>query len=394
MRIKYASKYAGSANYWKFYIGQNKGLKRLNVEERKRELEKQFADWVNANRDRIPIYRDALFNIDKAYNIINKYETAIRYSSEAIMRGCEIIAFTRQFENLSRELAKSNPDPKLIKSLSDKAQDAAAQYFKNYNAPTDQKMLAAMLQLFREDVPQAQQPDYLNKIAKQYKGDFNLYAAKLFSKSMFASQDKVDRFLTAPSRKALEKDPAWILQKAFTANSQLLDSLVKPGQELLTNGRRLYVKGLREMLPDQKFYPDANSTMRLTYGKVLDYSPADAVDYDYVTTLDGIMQKEDPTSWEFIVPEKLKELYKAKDYGPYGKDGKMVVAFLTDNDITGGNSGSPVLNGDGQLIGLAFDGNWEAMSGNYAFEPALQRTICVDIRYVLFIIDNMRVQPI
>ena len=142
------------------------------------------------------------------------------------------------------------------------------------------------------------------------------------------------------------------------------------------------------MLPDQKFYPDANSTMRLTYGKVLDYSPADAVDYDYVTTLDGIMQKEDPTSWEFIVPEKLKELYKAKDYGPYGKDGKMVVAFLTDNDITGGNSGSPVLNGDGQLIGLAFDGNWEAMSGNYAFEPALQRTICVDIRYVLFIIDK------
>jgi len=388
VRIKYASKYAGSANYWKFYIGQNKGLKRLNVEERKRELEKQFADWVNASRDRIPIYRDALFNIDKAYNIINKYETAIRYSSEAIMRGCEIIAFTRQFENLSRELAKSNPDPKLIKSLSDKAQDAAALYFKNYNAPTDQKMMAAMLQLFREDVPQAQQPEYLNKIAKQYKGDFNLYAAKVFSKSIFASQDKVDRFLAAPSRKVLEKDPAWILQKAFTANSQLLDSLVKPGQELLTKGRRLYVKGLREMLPDQKFYPDANSTMRLTYGKVLDYSPADAVDYDYVTTLDGIMQKEDPTSWEFIVPEKLKELYKAKDYGPYGKDGKMVVAFLTDNDITGGNSGSPVLNGDGQLIGLAFDGNWEAMSGNYAFEPALQRTICVDIRYVLFIIDK------
>jgi len=388
VRIKYASKYAGSANYWKFYIGQNKGLKRLNVEERKRELEKQFADWVNASRDRIPIYRDALFNIDKAYNIINKYETAIRYSSEAIMRGCEIIAFTRQFENLSRELAKSNPDPKLIKSLSDKAQDAAALYFKNYNAPTDQKMMAAMLQLFREDVPQAQQPEYLNKIAKQYKGDFNLYAAKVYSKSIFASQDKVDRFLAAPSRKVLEKDPAWILQKAFTANSQLLDSLVKPGQELLTKGRRLYVKGLREMLPDQKFYPDANSTMRLTYGKVLDYSPADAVDYDYVTTLDGIMQKEDPTSWEFIVPEKLKELYKAKDYGPYGKDGKMVVAFLTDNDITGGNSGSPVLNGDGQLIGLAFDGNWEAMSGNYAFEPALQRTICVDIRYVLFIIDK------
>jgi hypothetical protein len=162
----------------------------------------------------------------------------------------------------------------------------------------------------------------------------------------------------------------------------------KEANEKLDKGHRLYIAGLREMYPDRKFYPDANFTMRLTYGTVQDYYPADAIHYKYYTTLDGVMQKEDPDNWEFIVPEKLKELYEAKDFGQYGMSDKMPVCFLTNHDITGGNSGSPVINGKGELIGLAFDGNWEAMSGDIAFEPELQRTINVDIRYVLFIIDK------
>ncbi len=388
VRIKYASKFAGSANYWKFFIGQNKGLKKLDVIGRKREQEAQFAAWVSADRDRAVKYRDALFNIDKAYTIINKYEAAVRYNSEAVLGGCEIIRFSRQFNNLIDELTKPTPDQKVVKSLTDKVSQAAVQYFKNYNAPTDQKMLAAMLLLYYQDVPREQQPIYLSTLVKKYKGSFEVYSNLVFAKSMFADSARVFKFLANPGMKALLKDPAWILQKAFAANSKIIDSLVRPGQELLTAGRRLYVKGLREMLPDTKFYPDANSTMRLTYGKVLDYSPADAVDYNYITTLNGVMAKEDPSNLEFVVPEKLKQLYKAKDYGRYGENGDMVVGFLTTNDITGGNSGSPVLNGDGDLIGLAFDGNWEAMSGNYAFEPELQRTICVDIRYVLFIIEK------
>ena len=152
---------------------------------------------------------------------------------------------------------------------------------------------------------------------------------------------------------------------------------------------RLFIAGLREMNPNKVYYPNANSTMRLTYGQVEDYFPADAVHYDYVTTLDGVMAKEDPNNEEFIVPAKLKELWQKKDYGRYAdKNGRLITCFLTNNDITGGNSGSPVINGDGELLGLAFDGNWEAMSGDIAFEPELQRTISVDIRYVLFIIDK------
>ncbi len=388
VRIKYASKYAGSANYWKFFIGQNKGLKRLGVFERKQEIEEKFAEWVDGDKNRSLKYRDALYNISTAYETINNYEAAVRYNSEAIVRGCEIIAFSRNFKKLADELAKPEPDQQVIKDLVQQATEASVQYFKNYNMATDVKMLAAMLQLYYDDVPKQMQPAYLEQIHKKYKGSFEAYADAVFSKTIFGSKSKVDQFLAEPKLKVLQKDLIWPLQKAFAANALLIDSLVKPSSELLAQGRRLFVQGLREMQSDKNFYPDANSTMRVTYGKVLDYSPADAVDYDYVTTLDGVMAKEDPSNWEFVVPAKLKELYKAKDYGRYGENGKMVVGFITNNDITGGNSGSPVLNGDGELTGLAFDGNWEAMSGNYAFEPQLQRTICVDIRYVLFIIDK------
>jgi hypothetical protein len=388
VRIKYASKYAGSANYWKFFIGQNRGLKRLGVYDRKKELEEQFAKWFNENKDRSLKYRDALYNISTAYETINKYEAAVRYNSEAIVRGCEIIAFSRNFNKLAEELAKVAPNQQLVRNYITQATEASNQYFKNYNMATDVKMLAAMLQLYYDNVPKQMQPAYLGKIHKKYKGNFEEYANKIFSKTIFADKSKVDLLLSDPKIKVLQKDPVWPLQKAFADNATIIDSLVRPAQEMLATGRRLFVKGLREMQSDRNFAPDANSTMRVTYGKVLDYSPADAVEYDYVTTLDGVIAKEDPSDLEFVVPEKLKQLYNAKDFGRYGENGKMIVAFLTNNDITGGNSGSPVLNADGELTGLAFDGNWEAMSGNYAFEPDLQRTICVDIRYVLFIIEK------
>jgi len=388
VRIKYASKYAGSANYWKYFIGQSKGLKQLGVYDRKKALEDQFEKWLAMDESRKAKYNDALPNISTAYETINKYEAAVRYNSEAIMQGCEIIAFSRNFNKLAEELSKPKPDQQQVQALAKQATEASNQYFKNYNMATDVKMLAAMLQLYYNDVPKEMQPAYLEKIHAKYKGNFEAYAKDVFSKTILSTKPKVDGFLANPTWKALKKDPSWMLYKAFSANATLIDSLVKPSNELLAKGNRLFMQGLREMQTDKVFYPDANSTMRVTYGQVLDYSPADAVDYNYITTLDGVMAKEDPSNPEFVVPEKLKQLYKAKDYGRYGENGKMVVGFLTNNDITGGNSGSPVLNGDGELTGLAFDGNWEAMSGNYAFEPKLQRTICVDIRYVLFVIEK------
>ena len=388
IRIQYASKYAGSANYWKFYIGQTKGLKSLKVFDKKRELESQFTQWLKGDNDRSMKYKEVLPDLANAFEAISATALATTYNSEAINQGSEIIRFAKSYQELADELAKPSADAAAMKNLTEKLGDASKKYFKDYNAATDTKLLAAMLELYRKDIDVKYQPTLLGELDKKYKGDFKAYADMLFSKSLFASQEKVNAFLKNPSLKSLQKDPCYKLMTAFSDAGKSLDALTQGSNDRIVKGNRLFMEGLQEMQPDKKFYPDANSTMRLTYGKVLDYYPADAVHYDYITTLKGVMDKEDSTSWEFKVPAKLKQLYQKKDYGRYSKNGEMVTCFITNNDITGGNSGSPVINADGELIGLAFDGNWEAMSGNIAFEPDLQRTICVDIRYVLFIIDK------
>jgi len=284
---------------------------------------------------------------------------------------------------------EKEPDQKKIDGMVSSLKESAGGYFKDYNKPTDQKLLAAMLEMYYKNVPADHQPEYLKKINKKYKGNYDAFAQMVFDKSNFTSQEKVEAFLSSPSAKKIEKDPAYQIAKSFNNffYSNINPEMVQ-AYDMLDKGNRLFVAGLREMKPNKKYYPDANFTMRLTYGKVLDYYPADAVHFNYYTTLEGVMEKEDPNNWEFVVHDKLKELYEAKDYGRYGEGDVMKVCFLTDHDITGGNSGSPVINGNGELIGLAFDGNWEAMSGDIFFEPELQRTINVDIRYVLFIIDK------
>jgi len=245
-----------------------------------------------------------------------------------------------------------------------------------------------MLKMFYEEVPKNQQPAYFLKLAAKYKYNFNELSFYLFSKSIFGDLSTVNSFLDAPNSKVLESDALLMLINAFVEQNNTVSELSTVYNEKLSEGKRLLVAGIHEMLPDHKFYPDANQTMRLTYGRVQDYYPADAVHYNYYTTLEGVMQKEDPDNWEFTVSGRLKELYNNKDYGIYGSNGEMIVNFISNTDITGGNSGSPVIDAHGNLIGLAFDGNWEAMSGNILFEPELQRTINVDIRYVLFIIDK------
>jgi len=310
------------------------------------------------------------------------------YQREAITRGSEILGMANRFTALQDSLnvdASEESNNEVIEGIKGRLDN----YFKDYNAPTDQNLLAAVLEMYIENVPENQQPEYFKKVASKYKNNFTAYAADVFDKSVFVNRETIDDLLENPSAKTIEKDPAFKMVNAF--NEFYEPNIKTPMDDAyssLNKGNRLFIAGLREMSPDKNFYPDANFTMRLTYGTVQDYYPEDAVHFEYFTTLKGVMEKEDPNNWEFVVQEKLKELYQNKDYGRYGEGDVMKLCFLTDHDITGGNSGSPVINGKGELIGLAFDGNWEAMSGDIAFEPALQRTINVDIRYVLFIIDK------
>ncbi|NVN94800.1 MAG: S46 family peptidase [Bacteroidetes bacterium] len=388
VRIQYASKYAQTANYWKYFIGQTKGLKRLKVYDKKKELENQFETWVNSNAQNKEKYGTALTDISAAYAELGKFELQRWYFQEAIARGPEIIGFSRNFSALAKELKAEKPDNDKIKKAIDVLKTVSEKFFKDYNQATDKKLLASMLNLYFTNVPKEQQPELLSKIASKCKGNFAEYTEVIFKKTIFSDVNKVNNLLSKPNAKAIEKDMAYVLMNAFYDNYFKYNDQMKQYNEMLERGNRLFVAGIREMQPDKKFAPNANSTMRVTYGQVLDYYPADAVHYDYKTTLDGVMEKEDPNNWEFVVPAKLKDLFMKKDFGDYAENGKMPVAFLSNTDITGGNSGSPVINGDGELIGLAFDGNWEAMSGDIAFEPNLQRTISVDVRYVLFIIDK------
>ncbi|MCB2207380.1 MAG: S46 family peptidase [Bacteroidetes bacterium] len=388
VRLQYASKYARTANYWKYFIGQTKGLKRLKVKDKKLAEEAEFSNWINQNPEAKEKYGEAIPLISSAFEEIEETNLTKWYFREAIMYGPEILSYANSFKNLSKLLNNKDAKEDEINKEIEKLKAGVADHFKDYNKNIDQNLLASMIDMYNEHVPLDQQPVYLLEIDNKYKGDFYAYAEDVFEKTMFADKDKVMAFLNDPKAKQLDKDPALTAMRAFVEKYKEVMSTTKDANGKLEKGHRLYIAGLREMNDDKNYYPDANFTMRLTYGTVQDYYPADAIHYDYYTTIEGIMEKEDPNNWEFIVPEKLKELYKAKDYGPYGVNGTLPIGFLTTHDITGGNSGSPVLNDKGELIGLAFDGNWEAMSGDIAFEPELQRTINVDIRYVMFIIDK------
>lgn len=388
VRIQYSSKYARSSNYWKYSIGQSEGLKNLNVEERKKELEEKFKSWIKEKPERFDEYGKALGLIEDGICGRKEYAHATQYIMETMLTGMESLSLAFSFRELYNVLTASTVDNEKVKEISTNLLSNIESHFKDYHAPTDKKVSSAMLELFRKEVREDLQPEFVTNIDKKFKGDPENYIAWYFKKSMFPDKKKVKNFLENPSAKVLEKDPAFIAAESFYDtyiqyyfSSQTFNANVE-------QGRTLWMKALMEMMPEKTFYPDANSTIRLSYGSVGDYWPRDAVYYSYKTTLKGVIEKEDSTNWEFEVSEKLKELYYAKDFGPYGENGTMPVCFITNNDITGGNSGSPVINADGELIGIAFDGNWEAMSGDIAFEEGLQKCINVDIRYVLFIIDK------
>lgn len=388
IELKYAAKHANVSNYWKYFIGQQAGLKRLKVYEKKKSTEDEFDQWVSKDAGRKKKYGEATKMLKEGYEQLSKYTLSRVYLNEAAM-GSEVIRFAFGFSTLERALNAESLNQEKINVIAEQLNARSAAFFKEYNAPTDQKITAALFELYYKGVPKDQHPDLFNTINTKYKGDFEKYTAMLFKKSILVDQAKTKAFLMAPSAKVLAKDPAMIAMNSFISNyrGKIVPNL-GPANQQIAKGNRLFIDGLRKMNPDKKYYPNANSTMRLTYGTVLPYQAKDAVHYDYVTTGQGILEKEIPEDEEFHVPSKLHKLLEAEDYGQYAENGELITCFLTNNDITGGNSGSPVINANGELIGVAFDGNWEAMSGDIAFEPELQRCINVDIRYVLFIIDK------
>ncbi len=384
--IQYASKQASVSNYWKYYIGQVKQLKRNKVVEKRMDQEKAFRQWAGQDKDRKAQY-DGIFNeMDKYWENQNKYTKALIYHREAGLRGGEAVAFALRFRSLNNAIeTKAAPMANLTayaKNMKASVQD----YFKDYNKALDRDVTIALLNLFYKDVNHDQLPSIIRKVGDKAHGDFTAFVDNAFAKSIFVDPDKLYAWLENP--KSLSKDPIYALM--YNILESYWDLGDKADEVNCNRADRLYMQGLMEMQKDRNFYPDANFTMRLTYGSVQDCKPADAITYNYITTLDGVMAKYKPGNWEFDVPQDLIKLWEKHDYGRYAdQNGDLVVNFITTNDITGGNSGSPVIDANGNLIGLAFDGNWEAMSGDIAFENEVQRTICMDMRYLLFIIDKM-----
>ena len=386
VRIKYASKYSSSSNYWKFSIGQSRGLTKLGIRDTKAQLEEDFEQWLEQNPVMQGKYGDALPLIRTAVENRAPLQHAYQYVNECFLRGCELIKQAYDQHDLYEAL-KSGDKERLKNELDNTGRKTDA-FYKDYNLSTDKKSTRVMVRTFASDIREDFWPSRMKTLNRKYKGNWDKVIDNLFEKSIFSDPSGMEAFLAHPDLETLEKDPAFMFAESIRDKFREISDSLQEINYGFDRGHRLFIAGLREMKQNRIFYPDANSTMRLTYGKVLDYKPSDGVRYNYYTTLGGVMEKADTANYEFIVPEKLTNLYEKKDYGRYGQEGVLKVCFLTDNDITGGNSGSPVLNGKGELIGLAFDGNWEAMSGDIVFDPAVQRTICVDVRYVLFIIDK------
>ncbi len=392
IRIQYSAKAASVANGWKKWIGEIKGLKRLDAINVKKEYETGFQKWVNNNRGLEAKYGKILSQYENIYKELSSYNLAMIYINEAGL-GSDAVLLALKMRSLEGVKDATDGNVEILKK---DAQAKADAHFKDYNEETDKKIFAEMIKLYRENVPAEFHPAFFENFDKITKKSTDKYAAftdYCFSKSVFTSKDKFDGFinnLSPKSYKILVKDPVYMLMKDFVNIYQnKISGTYEEYYTQLDSLNRIYMKAQMEYQPDELFYPDANFTLRITYGKVNNYYPADGVEYEYFTTLDGIIEKDNPDIYDYDVPYKLKELYYAKDFGRYADaDGTMHVAFIGTNHTTGGNSGSPVINANGELIGVNFDRNWEGTMSDVMYDPDMCRNITLDIRYALFVIDK------
>lgn len=392
-KIEMASNYASLANYYKYLVGQLKGLKDYDLVSEKKEEERNFLEWVNNDASRTQKYGDIFSNIDKAYDKYSGITPGFYYLAYGIFR-LDGIGLLVRMERLKDALGKDASDFTRDQAMKG-AEETAKNYFRKNYPEVEKEIIISLMEMMAKNSPGSQLPPIFKEIQDKGKEEaladnVRPYLEKyVFGKTFLLDSSEVYDFLDNPKAKKLEKDP--LLNMANGMIDFYRQNYINTYREVhneINSQIKVYIEGLRKWKKDKNFYPDANSTLRLTYGSVEPYKPRDAVKYKYYTTYLGILQKDEPGDPEFDAPQKLLTLLKNKDFGRYATNDTLRICFLSNNDITGGNSGSPVIDANGNLIGLAFDGNWESMTGDLLVDPKYNRTISVDVRYVLFIIDK------
>lgn len=387
IKIKYITKYKRTSNYWKYFIGENTCVENLNILDKKIAEELALSKWIYSDSIRSLKFNN-IFEGTKEYSLHQKkHIKTFNYLYEGLFQGSDILVFTNNINKYLVSLTNNKNEKK--DSIKNTAITYIHNYFKNYDIQIDKELFENQLSLFMKNIPKEEHPSFIKKeLTKKFSGDVRKYVTYLYRKSKLTNKDETIKIIENCNRSSFASDPAFVATmsvrdeiRAYYKSTDSLDAAFE-------DDKRMYFQALQQYFPDSLFSPDANSTPRLTYGYINDYTPRDAVHYNYYTTIKGIIEKEDSSSSEFSVHPRLKQLFKSKDYGRYGVNDSMIVCFIANTDITGGNSGSGILNANGELIGIAFDGNWEALSGDTVFEKQKQRTISVDIRYVLFIIDK------
>lgn len=390
IRIQYSAKKSGIANSWKKWIGEIQGLDKMNTIGKKQEFEAKFMKWVAEDNARITKYGNIIPMYKELYTGLRNYSLVNSYTNE-VMSGAEAVSFARSLRSLA-DLYEKNSSEDAIKTAKTNILVASKEFFKDYNKVTDKKLFVTVMTMYGENLdPEWQAPEYI-KLKNMCKSNFQSVVNKLYNQTVFADEAKYNAFVTGFNKSSvskLKKDPFYLL--AIDAGEFIANNV--RGELTRINGEiqklnKIYMSAQMEFDKEKMFYPDANSTLRVTYGQVKGYKSKDAVYFTHYTTLKGIMEKNNPDIYDYDVPDKLKDLYQKRDFGRYTQDGEVPVCFIADNHTTGGNSGSPVINAEGHLIGVNFDRAWEGVASDMAFNPEQSRNISLDIRYALFLIDK------